>query len=129
MPIPAEVLNTTGPRELDIDLFLGYSLVIDGIVSVDGIVYPLTGLSSADVIGAIKATDSGAVLVAFTGTMVDATAARIRVSLSPTQTAALSFALADGEQLGVYDFGLKNGTDKVVIQRGKVRGRYKRNAG
>jgi hypothetical protein len=125
MPIPADLLGIDAAQEADVDLYLGASYYDEGVISVDGVVSPLTGCT---VVGAIKATDTGAVLVAFTGTVVDAPTAKVRFTLTPAQTAALTFTAADGEQLGVYDYQVSDGTDKIIFRRGRVRGRYKRNA-
>ena len=125
MPIPADLLGIDAAQEADIDLYLGATFYDEGVISVDGAVSALTGCTVA---GAIKATDTGAVLVAFTGTVVDAPTAKVRFTLTPAQTAALAFSGADGDQLGVYDYMLEDGTEKIIFRRGKVRGRYKRNS-
>lgn len=125
MPIPADLLAIDAAQEADVDLYLGATYYDEGIITVDGAVQNLSGCTVA---GAIKATDTGAVLVAFTGTVVDAANGKVRFTLTPAQTAALSYSGPDGEQLAVYDYQVSDGTDKVIFRRGKVRGRYKRNA-
>lgn len=125
MAIPADLLAIDVALEADVDLYLGATYYDEGIISVDDVAQNLTGCTVA---GAIKATDTGAVLVAFTGTVVDAANGKVRFSLTPAQTVALTFTGVDGDQLGVYDYQVNDGTDKIIFRRGKVRGRYKRNA-
>lgn len=123
--LPTDLLNIDTAQEADVDLYLGGTFFDEGVITVDGVIQNCTGCTAA---GALKATDTGTVLVAFTATAVDAAAGKFSFKLTPAQTAALTFTGADGDQLCVYDYMLTDGTDKVIFRRGKVRGHYKRNA-
>jgi acyl-coenzyme A thioesterase PaaI-like protein len=125
MAIPTDLLERDQAASIDLHVIYGDTLRFQGTVEVDGVVQNLTGCNAR---AKIKATDAGSVTATFTSTVPTPAAGLVLCLLAPAATtaAALGTVAADGDQVGVWDLEIYDGTDAITVARGNVYAYFER---